>query len=115
MPEMPLDASPSSRVPVIYRWDMDTFDQAINGGDNPVYNTIWTAGGDQMGTMLTSLTNDPKATDSDSIADSAAGSLAGSDAGNPVPHPAPAGDGSGDSGSDSGCLSCEGILRRLCS
>ena len=90
--EMPLVTGPGSRVPVIYRWDMDTLDQAINGGNNPVYNTIWTAGDDQMGTTLTDITKDPKAT-----------------------KPAPAGDGSGDSDSDSGCLSCKGILGCLCS
>ena len=120
--ELPLITGPGSRVPTIFRWDVDTFDQAIKDGTSPEYNILWSSNGDQIGTPLKDLTNDPRTIDSDNVANSAAGNAAPAPAPPPAPGPEPgpesapaSGDTPGDSSSDSGCLSCKGIAGCLCS
>lgn len=78
--ELPLVTGPNSRVPVIYRWDLDTYTQAIGDGSNPTYNQVWAVGGDPLGGAgLTDLTNPPTVIETDNLAGPGAGGPAGDD------------------------------------
>ncbi|CAG8959799.1 hypothetical protein HYFRA_00001707 [Hymenoscyphus fraxineus] len=54
--ELPIITGPDSKIPIIFRWNLDTFGQEINGGENTV---IWRRGDPQMGQLLTDLSTDP--------------------------------------------------------
>lgn len=65
--EIGLITSRSFKVPRIYRWDVDTFDQRINGGSSPVDNVIWKAGDAQMYKELTDIRVSPRPRDEEAI------------------------------------------------
>jgi hypothetical protein len=100
--EMPLITAPGSKVTQIYRWNKDTYQQAISSSGGPEYNVIWTAGDPQLGVEITDLTNDPKAIDENNPVADAPGVDSNSDENNPVA--GVSGDATGDdSSSDGGC------------
>ena len=98
--ELPLITGPGSKVPVVYRWNLDTLDQQVGDGSHPTYTPIWKAGDPPLGGPgLTDLTNPPTVIETTNLGEPEAATLspAGTPAGN---------DGSSDSGSNSGCKVC---------
>jgi hypothetical protein len=134
--ELPLVTGPNSRVPVVYRWDFETFLGKIGDGSNPSYTEIWKKGDPPLGGPgLTDLTNPPTVEGgTTSIADPEAGGPAGPGADPPANAPPatdppenappandppandpPAGnDATRDSSPDSGCTIC-GVGGCICS
>jgi hypothetical protein len=126
--ELPLVTGPGSKVPVIYRWDTETYMDEIGDGSNPKYNIIWKAGDAPLGGPgLTDLTNNPMAVETDNVTDPGAVGPVGGDgsdgstteppatdppasdppvANPPVADPPAGNDATSDSSSDSGCTIC---------
>jgi hypothetical protein len=78
--ELPLVTGPGSKVPVVYRWNMETLSDDIGDGSNPKYNIIWKAGDAPLaGPGLTDLTNDPMVVETDLVVDPGAVDPAGGD------------------------------------
>lgn len=59
MGELPIVTGPGSKIPVIYRWNLDTFEKEI-GGETPQFTEIWRAGDRPMGELITDLSVDTR-------------------------------------------------------